>query len=119
MHEAALDSNWRRDRWDTDMFLRRMKEHGARLSPVFAVVGVHTSLFRVDWLHAVDQDVGQDVLGNLFELLQSKLPGQNMEERVAHLATHMHNYYETYHVEDRLKELGVKHSEQRRECHQE
>ena len=31
-----------------------------------------------------------------------------MEERVAHLATHMHNYYENYHVQDRLKELNLK-----------
>ena len=73
------------------MFLRRMKEKGAPLSPIFAVFGVYTSLFRVDWLHAVDQGVGQDFLGNLFDLLQSKLPGQNMEERVAHPGNPLRN----------------------------
>ena len=32
------------------------------------------NLFRVDWLHAVDQGVGADFAGGAFEALLPKLP---------------------------------------------
>ena len=42
-------------------------------------------MFRIDWLHAVDQGVGPDFLGNFFVLLMQKMPGNTMEERVHHI----------------------------------
>ena len=64
------------------------------LNPLLTAPWVNHRIFRKDWLHAVDQGVGPDFLGNLFVLLMQKMPSNNMDERVAHLEKHMFKFYE-------------------------
>ena len=108
VQESSTDAEWRHDRWDTNRFLAAMLAKGAPVSPIFSVFGVFNYLFRIDWLHAVDQGVGPDFLGNLFVLLLEKMQGRNMEERVETLWQHMQIYYTESKCEDKLKELYLK-----------
>ncbi len=40
-------------------------ENDHDLSPIFKVAWVCVDVFKIDWLHVVDQGVGADFLGNL------------------------------------------------------
>ena len=81
---------------------------GRRISPIFKVFGVFNYLFRVDWLHAVDQGVGADLLGNLFCMIMPKMPGRTIDERVGEIWKEWQEYYEDRKIEDRIKDLHGK-----------
>ena len=108
VHEAGDDAEWRRTRLTTHQFLARQVETGRKISPIFKVFGIFTYLFRVDWLHAVDQGVGADFMGNVFESFLHKMPGNNIDERCKGLADRMFAYYSRQGTEDTLKELKYK-----------
>lgn len=82
-----------------------MLEKGAKISPLFSIHGVENKIFRVDWPHSVDQGVGADFLGNLFEMLLRKLPGTKAQRSDA-LWAEIVAYYDLYSVQDRLKEFS-------------
>ena len=105
MHEAADDADWRGSRLTTEDFLKRQMETGRRISPIFAVFGVKIYLFRVDWLHAVDQGVGADFAGNVFEALLPKLPGGSKGAKCHALNDKLQAFYDRLGVEDRVKVL--------------
>ena len=84
-----------------------MIKRGHKVCALFSVIGVENTIFRVDWLHSVDQGVGADFLGNLFRLIITKLPGSNKEERCKALWAEIVEYYEKNNVQDRLKEFTV------------
>ena len=107
VHEADDDAEWRmkNNRYSTPDFLAFLLEHGKGVSPIFSVYGVFTYLFRIDWLHAVDIGVGADFLGNLFKLLEKKMPGRNKTVRRQKLWQEVQEYYNTHDVEDRVKSL--------------
>ena len=67
------------------------------------------AIFRVDWLHSVDQGIGADFLGNLFFMLQGKMPGNNRKARCQALWADIQRYYDANDVEDRLKEFDYKY----------
>jgi hypothetical protein len=71
----------------------------------FSVFGVKVNLFRVDWLHAVDQGVGADFAGGAFEALLPKLPGASKDARCHVLNDKLQAFYERRGVEDRVKVL--------------
>ena len=108
VHEAAEDADWRHNRYNTQQFLEFLLSHGRAVSPIFSVFGVFSYLFRIDWLHAVDQGVGADFLGNLFALLVSILPGRNREIRTNVLWQEMQAYYDAHGVEDTLGSFNYK-----------
>jgi hypothetical protein len=108
VHEAADDAGWRSSRLTTEAFLRRQLETGRRISPIFSVFGVEVHLFRVDWLHAVDQGVGADFAGNAIEALLPKLPGANQEARCHALNDKLQAFYERRGTEDKIKVLKLK-----------
>ncbi len=83
-------------------------ETGRKISLIFSVFGVETYLFRVDWLHAVDQGVGADFVGNVFESLLHKLPGSTIAKRCKALADKTWKYYAREGTQDQLKELKYK-----------
>ena len=110
VHEAADDSDWRRQRYTTHDFLAFLLSHGKGVSPIFSVYGVFTYLFRIDWLHAVDLGVGADFLGNLFSLLEKKMPGRSKTVRSQHIWLECVEYYETHGVQDTVKSLDYQPS---------
>ena len=106
VHEAGDDAEWRHQRLTTQEFIRRLKETGRRVSPIFSVFGVEIYLFRIDWLHAVDQGVGADFAGNAFEELLPRLAGNTKEQRCSTLNDKLQSHYERRGVQDRIKTLG-------------
>ena len=108
MHEADDNAEWRSNRYNTHDFLAFLLSNGKGVSPIFSVYGVFTYLFRIDWLHAVDMGVGADFLGNLFVLLEKKMPGRNKAVRRQLLWQECQEYYDTHEVEDRVKSLDYK-----------
>jgi len=108
VHEAADDAEWRSSRYDTNDFLAFLLTHGKGVSPIFSVYGVFAYLFRIDWLHAVDMGVGSDFLGNLFTLLEKKMPGRNIDVRRQQLWKECQEYYETHEVQDTVESLEYK-----------
>jgi len=111
VHEADDGAAWRSSssKLTTEDFLKRQMETGRRISPIFSVFGVKVYLFRVDWLHAVDQGVGADFAGNVFEAFLPKLPGASGETRCHALNDKLQAFYDRRGVEDRLKVLKLNH----------
>ena len=68
---------------------------------------METYLFRVDWLHSVDQGVGADLARNVFEVLLPKLPGGNKRERCSALNDKLQAFYERNGTLDKIKSLDV------------
>ena len=105
MHKAESDTGWRRHRFSLTDFLERQIRKGGLINPIFAVQGIRLEIFRIDWLHAVDQGVGADFLGNLLWMIAHKMPASNQEDRCNLLWKEINKYYEDYNVKDRLKKF--------------
>jgi hypothetical protein len=108
VHEAGENANWRSNRYTTQEFLTACILRGKTLCPLFSVPGVENTIFRVDWLHSVDQGIGSDFLGNLFEMLIDKMPGTTKDARCGALWAEINQYYETHDVKDRFKNFAFK-----------
>ena len=72
---------------------------------MFQVPWVTADIFRIDWLRCEDQGISADFLGNLFLMLQAKLPGANIKERTRQLWLKIVAFYEANDVEARLTGL--------------
>ena len=57
-----------------------MLAHGRKICPLLSVPGVKNTLFKVDWLHAVDSGVGADFLGNEFKTLLTEFAGNREDQ---------------------------------------
>ena len=110
VHESSEDAEWRSHRYTTHDFLAFLMRHGKGVSPIFSVFGVFTYLFRIDWLHAVDLGVGADFLGNLFSLLEQKMPAAGKAARRQKLWEKCQEYYDSHEVADRVGSLEYKPS---------
>jgi len=104
--ESGENAPHKRRRLNYSDWLARQLAQNKRISPLFSVPGVTTSVFRRDWLHAADQGVGADFLGNLFKVLASVLPGNNKKERRLALLERIRIFYDQSDVKDRL--IGLK-----------
>ena len=105
VREYGSGAGWRAQRlshWDV---LHRILQSGQRVSPLLQVVWVDICIFRIDWLHAVDQGVAADYLGNLFRLISSKLPGRSLKVRTAALWVRIQAGYTANNTADRLQNL--------------
>ena len=74
-------------------------------SPLCSAPGVELQIFRIDWLHAADQGVTADFVGNLLLLLSTKYAGNNVKDRVAILWGKIQEFYNEFDVQDRLQNL--------------
>ena len=72
------------------------------MNPLLQAPWVKTSIFRRDWLHASDQGVCADFLGNLFQHMHHKYHGANKKARYAALFQDIRQFYEDEQVHDRL-----------------
>ena len=61
-------------------------------------------------MHAVDLGVGADFLGNLFSLLEKKMPGRSKTVRSQHIWLECVEDYETHGVQDTVKSLDYQPS---------
>ena len=87
--------------------LERMVHMGRPLSPLLSAPGVRNHIFKVDWLHAIDQGVGADFIGNLFWVLLGKMDGGTQKERLRALWMDIKLYYDEKDIEDKFQTLTV------------
>lgn len=109
LREVGRDAPWRQNRlshWDV---LRKIRSNGLTVSPLFTAPWVTTSLFRPDWLHAVDQGVAADFIGNVFwHLVKYRLlPGNTEQARCVDLWRRVQEFYVSQGVSDRLQNLTL------------
>ena len=76
-------------------------------NPLLEAPWVKTRIFKMDWLHAADQGITADFIGNLLFYFHSQFPGQgNAPERKVEqyngLWSEIQSYYEDEDVQDRL-----------------
>ena len=107
IRDVGLDAPWRKpeqrmSHWD---LMRHIQENGRTPSPIFSAPWVRSSIFKIDWLHAVDHGVAQVFLGNLIDTFVQRFPGANKKERYRALWQHMRAWYEANNVEDRIDHL--------------
>ena len=85
-----------------------MLAHGRKICPLLSVPGVKNTLFKVDWLHAVDAGVGADFLGNEFKTLLTKFAG-NRDDQCNALWDEIQQYYKVHdEIKDRMKSFAYK-----------
>ena len=104
--QAGSDAKWRSEKLSHDEFICRQIRRGIPISPLFAVPGVTTDVFRRDWLHIVDLGVGADFLGNCFKEFCKLLPGRNKKLRRKALWDKILQFYDENKIKDRM--VGIK-----------
>ncbi len=82
--EYSTTASWRTARLSMMELFGIIYENGHDLSPIFKVAWICMDVFEIDWLHAVDQGVGADFLGNLFIHLRTKLPRNSVKREPSH-----------------------------------
>ena len=106
MREVGPDAGWRNRRlshWD---LIHRIRRNNVEVSPLFSSPFLKGSCFKIDWLHAVDQGVGADFLGNFFYyVVRELLEGATLTERCSSLWMKIQAYYRRHEVQDRLQLL--------------
>ena len=106
--ETGANAKWKLpenklDHWGLLQILRG-KDSG--VCPLFSAPGVTGNIFLIDWLHAADQGVSADLLGNVLKMALPKFPGKNLKERCAALFQDISEYYKREEVEDKLDNLA-------------
>ena len=104
VRQFSVDALWRQpeNRLTHYGFVQRLLEHGRQMSPLFAAPGVQTTVFKFDWLHAVDQGVAADFIGNCFFYFLAFEAGNNQEERCSSLWLKIVKFYDDFSVQDKL-----------------
>ena len=109
MEEVERDADWRSNRkthWD---FLASLMARGIRASLLFTAPYVTIDIFRMDWLHAGDQGVTPDYLGNLFKVCTEKFDAGTKKARVSQLWKRLLKWYrDNLGVIDKLPTLTEK-----------
>ena len=109
LRDFSLTAPWRQpeERLDHWGLMARWQEQGVEPSPLLACPFLVSSCFAIDWLHAVDQGVGPDFLGNLFWHVLPLL-GPNKKAQVSALFLRVQEYYKAHPaVDSRYDDLTV------------
>ena len=72
LRDVGSDARWRANRVDLWTLLRKLRANNINPSPLFDVPWVTNAIFRMDWLHCVDQGIAADFLGNVLFILAKK-----------------------------------------------
>ena len=100
---AWTKPGFRLDHWG---LILEIQARGKPLSAIFASPFFDSSLFRIDWLHAVDKGIAAFFLGSLFDLVVSfKDWGPNIDARCSMLWHRVQVFYRQHKVADRLNIL--------------
>ena len=97
VRNPGADAGWRRNRlthWD---FIARLVGQGHEISPIFEAPYLTTACFPEDWMHAVDQGVAADFLGQVLVYLWGRhMPGGTEAERLRVLWLRLQAGYKKY-----------------------
>ena len=80
--------------------------NGGRVSPVLSLPGISIRVFKIDWLHAVDQGVGADFVGALLWHVLKKLPKPTRAQKSSELWRLIQLHYEANDTPDRLHDFS-------------
>jgi hypothetical protein len=108
MRDVSEQAAWRTSRCSHWQMIRRIRESGAAVSPIFGAPWVETSIFKIDWLHAVDLGIAADFAGNfLLHLVRHHMPGENMKVRCGALWQRLQAWYEAEGVQLQNLTMGM------------
>ena len=97
IRDVGEDARWRRRPSTHEDLINFMldKVGSYNISPLMSLPGISANSFAIDWLHAADQGVGADFLGNVIYLLATKhFPGNTLEEKVAAVFSDSKSWYQ-------------------------
>lgn len=105
--EASSDASWRKpgSRLVHNDVMARILQQGKTISPIFDIPFLHTGLFRIDWLHAVDLGVAADFLGSFFSMCLPLLPGRKKTNQCKELWAKMQEFYRHTKCQSRFDQL--------------
>lgn len=109
VREVGADASWQGTTLTHWEVLERITALGKALNPLLLVPWARAAVFRIDWLHASDQGVAPDFIGNLFWEMQKLMPGTTIKARVHALSEKALAWYQTYNVQDRFDKLLPEH----------
>ena len=104
MKDCSTSAPWRVP-FTTHDFISRLFHQGLACSPLFSLPAFSLQFFKLDWLHVMDLGVSADISGNVFWLLQTKLPGANVKARISELYKKLSKFYKENKVQDKLNTL--------------
>ena len=107
MRDVSPHAPWRTKMWSNAELLVDMMENYTMYSPIFEAPFVDIHTFAIDWLHCCDLGVCQDFLGNAMFLMQQKMPGRTVNDRINQLFVHIREYYKQHSVQDQLGALTL------------
>jgi len=87
-----------------ELMARTLEQRG-KVSPLFQAPWLVQGCFRIDWLHACDQGVSADFLGNLLLAFARKQPARTLRKQVQLLWDKIQAWYVRRGVQDRLPHL--------------
>ena len=99
------ETRWRAAQHTLASLIESIFAKGKMINPLLSIPGMHIRVFRLDWLHVVDQGVGADCMGNALYMLRDKMPGGNKEAKQKALWTQVEAWYKREDIEDRLQNL--------------
>ena len=108
LRELTSQAPWRSNRlthWDN---MVRWHQQGVSSSTICGAPFLTCKCFQMDWLHAVDQGVAADFLGNLFWMCLPKLPGRSRKQQTQEMFMLTQDYYDRKQVDSRFSDLTTK-----------
>ena len=100
-----MDARWRNASLETSDLMQLIVANGKVLSPIWTIPWLTNQVFRIDWLHAADQGVAADWIGNVLKFLARRSPGANLKEKHRDQWTRVQAWYDKNDVHDRLNAL--------------
>ena len=82
--------------------IAKVVERRGVLNPIFEAPWVKTTIFKMDWLHAADQGITADFIGNVISYFEGFFPGCDKKARYNAVMGEIQQYYEDEDVPDRL-----------------
>ena len=108
VRDVGADADWRSSPLSHADVIRKVVMRNGWLCPLLECPWVKSSIFKMDWLHAADQGVTADFIGNVFHyLVEHYMTSGTKEERYQELWLLIQEYYEDENVQDRLDTLQV------------
>ncbi len=105
IRDCSLHAPWRKTHMTHWEVVARILKNGP-LPPIFSCPGFRAGMFCIDWLHACDQGVGQDFLGNaMWLIMQNFHDCSNEKAKLSKLFQHIQQYYKRTACENCLDAL--------------
>ena len=107
VREVASEASWRSNPLTSaEVIGRLILRHGC-INRLLEAPWVKTDIFKMDWLHAADQGITADFIGNVFHhwVQNDVFPGSTKDDRYAQLWQEIQAWYEEEQVQDRLDAL--------------